>query len=229
MQAKSWKTRYLFYVLLATQLPWFAIGFLQGVLENRDPSWKAMFDRTSYLFLEDCFELLLVCCSVFWVVVKKYSASLEEIGLSTKSLCQNIIIGGVAGVLLWGLSNSIVEASEYLTGRTFIHPIVRRILDTKTKFEFILLFIMGTVFAALSEEIFLRGFVYNTFKKGFTRTSAIILTSGLFALFHVDLILWPVAFVSSVYLIFCYEYTGTLVASMMAHCVANSLAFLLEC
>lgn len=229
MQEQKWKTTHIFYILAAIHFPWLIIGFLQAVLENSDFQWVEIFNQVYYLFFEDLFDVSITCGLVFWMVRKKYSATLEDIGLSSNALFQNMVVGGIVGVALWYLTNYMNEGARYLFDRNYVHPLLQKVLDTKNILELILLFIMVTFFAVLSEEIFLRGFVYNIFRKNFDRIKATILASSLFALFHVVPDFWLAAFAASICLIALYEYTGTLVASMSAHFIVNSLSFLEVC
>ena len=85
--------------------------------------------------------------------------------------------------------------------------------------------VMAVVLAPVLEEVLFRGFLLNrwTLKLGARR--ALLLSSGLFAVLHNDML---GAFVFAVLMALLYMRTRTLVAPIMVHMVNNALAVLLE-
>ncbi len=78
-----------------------------------------------------------------------------------------------------------------------------------------------------------RGFLYGSLKKQWPKIYAVLCTSALFAIAHLQFgsgapLLWVAAidtFILSLVLIYLRDKTGSLAASIMLHMLKNSLAF----
>jgi membrane protease YdiL (CAAX protease family) len=77
--------------------------------------------------------------------------------------------------------------------------------------------VLGPVF----EEIFFRGFAYPPFRQRFGVRWAMVGVSAIFALFHMNAILFIPIFLLGVFLVTLYEKTGSLVPSITAHICHN--------
>jgi len=87
--------------------------------------------------------------------------------------------------------------------------------------------VMAIILAPIAEEMLFRGILYPTLKQNGFRRSALILSSVIFALTHLNLMLIvPLTFLALV-LALLYEFTGNLSAPITAHCLFNALDFLL--
>lgn len=97
-----------------------------------------------------------------------------------------------------------------------------------------LVFISLVVLPPIVEELLVRGFLYTGLKKGLPMVWAVLFTSGLFAIAHLQAgsgapLLWVAAidtFVLSLVLIFLKERTGSLWASIGLHMLKNGIAFI---
>jgi membrane protease YdiL (CAAX protease family) len=98
----------------------------------------------------------------------------------------------------------------------------------------VLVFIGLVVLPPLTEEILFRGFLYQGLRSKLPKLSAALLTSLLFAVPHLQPfggtpLVWMAAidtFILSLVLIYLYESSGRLWASIGLHMVKNSIAFL---
>ncbi len=97
----------------------------------------------------------------------------------------------------------------------------------------LLVFVSLVVLPPVTEEIVTRGFLYLGLKSKLKRYWAIIITSAIFAIAHLQFgsgapLLWSAAidtFILSVILIYVREKTGALWASIGLHMIKNGLAF----
>lgn len=97
----------------------------------------------------------------------------------------------------------------------------------------LLVFISLVVLPPLVEEIVVRGFLYKGLRSRLPRIWAVLLTSGLFAIAHLQFgsgapLLWAAAidtFVLSLVLIYVLEKSGRLWASIGLHAIKNVVAF----
>lgn len=81
--------------------------------------------------------------------------------------------------------------------------------------------------APLIEEMLFRGMILRAFLESYSASSSILLSSLLFALFHMTITQLPVAFVVGCLLGWLYVKTKSLWPSIMAHFFYNSFAMLL--
>lgn len=99
--------------------------------------------------------------------------------------------------------------------------------------DLVLVFLSLVIFPPIVEELFARGFLYEGLKRGAPRWLAVVGTSVLFAVAHLQFgsgapLLWVAAidtFVLSLVLIYLKEKTGGLAAPMALHMLKNGLAF----
>jgi membrane protease YdiL (CAAX protease family) len=97
-----------------------------------------------------------------------------------------------------------------------------------------LVFISLVVLPPIAEEIMFRGFLYTSFRQKFRMRYAMILTSILFGLAHLQFgsgapLLWVAAldtFTLSLVLCYLREKTDSLVPSMLLHALKNLIAFI---
>jgi len=85
---------------------------------------------------------------------------------------------------------------------------------------------LGTiVLAPFAEEILFRGILYTAIKRAGFQNLAVWATSLLFALIHFNVGIFLPLLVLAVILAYLYEYTGNLLASIVAHATFNAINF----
>ncbi len=90
----------------------------------------------------------------------------------------------------------------------------------------ILAVIFVAVLAPIGEEVFFRGFVYTAFRKKWGIAIAVVLSSGIFAVFHIIPLLYPPMFIIGVILAIVFEYRGSLAPNILLHGLNNLLALI---
>lgn len=106
--------------------------------------------------------------------------------------------------------------------------------ETAAGAQLSLVFVSLVVLAPLVEEILMRGFLYGGLKKGLPKIWAVVITSALFAVAHLQFgsdapLLWVAAidtFVLSLVLIYLRDKTDGLWAPIALHTTKNFVAFL---
>lgn len=81
--------------------------------------------------------------------------------------------------------------------------------------------------APVVEEMLFRGLILRSFLVNYSVNRAIVLSSLLFALFHMNLYQLPVAFIAGCLFAWLYVRTRSLWASILAHALYNACAMLL--
>ncbi len=83
----------------------------------------------------------------------------------------------------------------------------------------------GAVVAPIVEELFFRGYVFNAYLSQKRVATAYIASALIFSALHGLPTLLPVIFAMGIVLAYVYRRTGTIIASIVAHMLNNSLAF----
>jgi membrane protease YdiL (CAAX protease family) len=170
---------------------------------------------------------------LLYLFIRRYKTSFKNLGLIKPKLRD---VG-------YALSGFAVYLPLYLATLAAVHALVPSInIDQKQQLGFqdangnmLFVVFMGLVILApITEEILVRGFLYGSLKKQWPKIYAVICTSVLFAMAHLQFgsgapLLWVAAidtFILSLVLIYLRDKTGGLAASIMLHMLKNSLAFI---
>jgi membrane protease YdiL (CAAX protease family) len=81
--------------------------------------------------------------------------------------------------------------------------------------------VAGAIIAPVCEEFLFRGLFYPTFKRYLGSVPSALLTSALFAAFHLNLAALPGLFVLALCFVIAYEATGSLLVPMTMHALFN--------
>jgi membrane protease YdiL (CAAX protease family) len=164
--------------------------------------------------------------SIFYI--KSRGISLESIGLHTKNFWQNMGVG-VAGycmtlplvILLGLLTRKIFGEHSDATPNQMLPMIATTSLWQGR----LLLFGMAGIGAPFFEELFFRGSLWTGLRKRFSFYLASILTTLVFAALH-PMVDWLSIFGMGMVFACLREARQSLIPSIVAHCLQNSLTFL---
>ncbi len=87
-------------------------------------------------------------------------------------------------------------------------------------------FLLAVILAPLVEEVIFRGLLFGALRRRWGLGAALVISSAVFGLVHLDLYASPAIFVLSLGLGWVYERTGTLAAPVAFHAVFNGWTFL---
>jgi membrane protease YdiL (CAAX protease family) len=185
------------------------------------------------VFREDNFRMMVnssvmdIIGAVFVVYfsVYKYKEKLIALGLTFKNLFRNIfygIAGYIAGVPVFFavvlIVFLVVKLIGYVPER---QPVVELFLKEENPTFLIYSSIFASIFGPFIEELFFRAFMYNAAKKVMRAFLAAVVTSGVFAFLHTNVVGFFPIMVLGVLLTYMYEKTGSLVPSVTIHIVHN--------
>lgn len=176
-------------------------------------------------------EGALIAGVYFFLKLRKLS--LRSIGLANPNL----------GDLGYAVAGFIVYLLSYVVVTAVVKVVLPQVnLEQQQEIGFqgarglslVPVFICLVVLPPLAEEIVFRGFLYSGLKSKWPKWVAALITSGLFAVAHLQAgngapLLWVAAidtFLLSLMLIYLREKRGSLAAPMLLHTVKNGLAFL---
>ena len=194
---------------------------------------NAWFDNNVYgqfllvLAIEGFAVLLL------WLFLRRRQASFKTIGLKSSKWLRNVgyILLGYAAY--FALYFALLAVAQQLI---HINADQQQQLGFQTAHGSQLIFVFASlvIMPPLAEEILVRGFLYSGLKKGLPTIWAVLITSALFGMAHLEPgsdapLLWVAAidtFTLSLVLIYLREKTGSLHAPIGLHMLKNGVAFL---
>ncbi len=83
-------------------------------------------------------------------------------------------------------------------------------------------FLTGAVIAPFVEEIFFRGFLFQGFRAKYGWISGMLLSAGIFAIAHLDLVALIPTFILGILLAYLYHRTNSIWPGMIVHMLVNS-------
>jgi membrane protease YdiL (CAAX protease family) len=86
--------------------------------------------------------------------------------------------------------------------------------------------IVGAVFAPLVEEIFFRGFLFQGFRARYGWVTALVLSSAIFAVAHLDLVVLIPTFILGCLLAYVYHRSNSIWPGIILHFLVNSFGLL---
>lgn len=176
------------------------------------------------VFLSALLQGIIFVALVLAIVKLKYKQSWAAIGLHKDLDRHWLMLGLGQGVLLFFIVTivGIIMSSIYpyeVKPQAFA-SVINSVSNWR---EALLLIVIGSVIAPISEEIYFRGFLYTALKGKTGKTAAIIISASFFGLLHFDLLRFIPITLGGIWLTYIYEKTGSLLTSMLAHSVWNSI------
>jgi hypothetical protein len=144
------------------------------------------------------------------------------------STIQDAVFNGIKGwltIVPFVLFISLIMNS-LIDNQNGSNPLLEIVLNTKSYFSFIILFVTTTVLAPLFEEIIFRGVLLPTLSRDFGIIWSIIVSSFVFALAHLSVGELPPLFVLGIGLGITRMASGSLLSSVIMHSLWNGLTFL---
>ncbi|MDE7224630.1 MAG: HAD hydrolase-like protein [Acetatifactor sp.] len=80
----------------------------------------------------------------------------------------------------------------------------------------------------LAEELIFRGIVYNELKTSYKLSMAMLVSSLLFGLYHMNPVQGIYGFIMGMLIVYLYEYFGSFLWPVLVHVLANSIAYVLR-
>jgi len=158
----------------------------------------------------------------------KHKANIKYLGLVRTKFGHWLKVGLINGVILFFavmLMGALISAFSPIEIKP--QPIAEIIMTAGTKWEKLIPFIVASIFAPLSEELYFRGFLYPALRRKIGVGWGILVTSLIFGSLHFDLIrMIPLAF-GGIWLNWLYEKSGSIYTSIVAHSVWNGIMTLL--
>ena len=119
-----------------------------------------------------------------------------------------------SGLIMQAVLRQEAQEQELVT-------LFRQVAHESDRFAVAQIFFAGAVVAPICEEFLFRGFFYIVFKRYFGAVASALLTSALFAAFHVNLAAFPSLFLLALCFVIAFETTGSLLVPITMHAIFN--------
>lgn len=133
------------------------------------------------------------------------------------------VLGYLAGLPLLLIAIAFVVAASMIFDDSSMHARFQHMAEQP---HFITLAVLVMIWAPLVEEIFFRGALYHHMRRRYPAVAVILITAFIFAIIHPYV--WfalPLIFALGITLAAIREWRGSLIASMTAHAIQNTMAF----
>ncbi len=180
-------------------------------------------------------EFLFVAAVAFFLW--RYRSSLRDIGLRMLPIRQiySALALGIAMFLLSGIADAgfsailhrLISPATFQALEQFAKTVSAEGVYAQIPYapQKAALIVAGVVCAPMAEEIFFRGFLYNTLARRFRRPVAVLLSAACFALLHMNPLSMGIIFIMGIVLAVAYHRTGSLTFTILVHAVNNGLSF----
>lgn len=193
-------------------------GIAAAVLLSIGVIWIAFQTPDTESFVMMAYELAYLFPVVVILLVKK--AKPEAVGLRPFKM-KNLTVG--CGLLLG--TYLIILVHNLLLMSFGIAPQGETLTALFGHEYFGMLVFVGVVVAPLVEEIFFRGFVFGGLRQKYGWKAATLLSSGLFAIAHLQLVALIPTFLMGIVLTYLYHRSKSIWPGIILHFIVNSFAF----
>ena len=207
------------------------IPALLGWDQERIISWlsKDALGQFIIIGIIQCISLVLL----FWFM-KKRNAPKSVIGLNRKPAFKDVGYALLALIGYFVVYIIVANIVKSLVPAVNLEQEQQLGFDNVSNLQLPLVFISLVILPPVVEEIMVRGFLYTGLKKGLPHLPAVLITSSIFAIAHLQAgsgapLLWVAAidtFVLSVFLIYLRDKTDSLWSPIILHGLKNFIAFL---
>ncbi len=198
----------------------------QSLTENL-PVWKTLlWDNLLMIASGACAAALIVAYSHF-----AFARGLKGLGLRGRGIARDFGAAGACLLAVWPLVVAmlliVTWIGQHAQGAEYeieAHPGLQQIAEHPQPALMVVIFLMATVIAPISEEVVFRGILQSLIGAHVQRPwLAIGMTSLLFAMVHGNPTHWPPLFVLSLGLGYCYEKSGSLWRPIFMHALFNGV------
>ncbi len=152
-------------------------------------------------------------------------------GLNARS----VIVALIAGPLVLLAVSPVVDLTQLAVPRIMLRfgleprpqEIPVEFLETESPWVTGIVIVFAVAVAPVMEELFFRGFLYRSLRRPIGILPAAVLSSAIFASFHLNLAAAPGLFLLGMGLILGFELTGTLGTAIVIHAMFNARSLLL--
>ncbi len=171
-------------------------------------------------------QIVLMLGVVWFFAIFWRKASFRDLGLRYYSIARTIWYSFLSLLAIFFVSFLYVFLMNSLFGIEAPASKIEILVENRSISSNIL-FVVVTVIAPFSEEVFFRGFLYSAFKKSWGVNVALLLSSFLFAIVHLELYAFIPLVIIGWLLAYLFEKTKSLIPAIFLHGVYNLILILI--
>lgn len=212
-----------FVVLFFTEavLSIFTAALTSGVDAGRD---------NAILMASTLARNVVVLLYVFYIVAKRHGAPLAELGFTVKNWLAQTAAGVLAYIgffpVYFTLLLILLGFIKLVGYEPPVQTVVQVIYEERDARFLTAISLFIAILGPFFEEIFFRGFIYQTFRRKWGIRNGILAVSFLFALLHAHWVAFLPIFALSIMLCLVFEKTGSLIPGTVLHMFHNTASLL---
>ena len=230
MKSTNIQTIYIGVLISGCFIYFFIVNFSSFTSTNQDQTIIGVKGLTTIIFLG--LSTIIITASF---TIGKYKTSFRNLGFIRPSWLQDFklaVVTWIISILIVGVWTSLlIKIGSNGIIEKLIPPNSARELFNATGENVVVMLIIASVLAPISEELFFRGFMFSglikLFRGGKKAIIASIISSAVFAVSHVDVGAYFVTFILGMSFTFLYWRTKTIWVPIFAHSLHNTVALLL--
>jgi membrane protease YdiL (CAAX protease family) len=188
------------------------------------------------LFITGVGQLLILLAPLF-LFVKASPLSKEEIfRLKKKMHIEYLLLGIAAVIIIQFLNTATIIVQEallppgfrdtYFIWKQTVEELYSGIFKAATFYQIVIIFIIGAIVPAFSEELLFRGFLQRHLEEKLKPLKAILITAAIFALIHFNMVyIIPLFFIGTILGTSAYT-SGSIKLPILIHLINNGLAII---
>ena len=180
-----------------------------------------------FLMLSSLLRDLAAAVFVLLLIHRRGGRSFRDLGLRREKLWRQLRLGVVAYVAVVPVLVASFIVLAAVASIFSYEPQPQNVVEMYLKPGSQPYLVVFTLFVAalgpVLEEIFFRGFAYPALRRDLGPVKAAMLTAAVFAAFHMSLFAFLPVFLLGLFLCYLYEATGSLVPSITAHVLHNTI------
>lgn len=210
---KVW--RGIFYLI-----SWYVVSsVLEVFLASFDPEIEKLLNTSTYLFINWSLEAFIIVYISFAFLKLDNKV---EIFFSQKIIIKDLIYMFFISILIWIVQVKVLEISVVYLPENFPANALDNYLNNyNSTIEKIIINFYLVIITPITEEIFLRGFIYSELRKTKSLLISIVIDTLIFIFFHPVLAWIPALIIINIALCFIYEKTKYLWAPILVHSILN--------
>jgi uncharacterized protein len=220
----NWSSESLLRLLAGLMLCLMLGGAVNGLIQDPDLTWLRFVVGT-LTFHGAALAL------VHWMLSDEQTGWSDAFGLRRGRLFAVVGVGALAAIMIlpvaWLGSYGSAEVMRMFFVEPAPQPAVMTLRSSTEWWQTAAMGFMAVAVAPAAEEVLFRGLLYPMLKRRFGLGWAVVATSLMFAVIHLNLMTFiPLLLLAGV-LVWLYEYTGNLLAPVSAHAIFNLANLLL--
>lgn len=208
----------LIYYLVSDVTEIAAWGMINGILRLVPESTLDM----AYLYNETIKALVYAVTSIVSILCLKTMAKNEITYVSENEKTLNLNLAKYAALILLGISASFFfNIIANVTGFVKLSEGYDTVYENQMGVKFVFGILIYGLISPIVEETLFRGILYNRMKRLFSVRIAMLASSLIFGLFHMNLVQGLYGFIMGLIIVWVYEKSGNFITAVIIHTAAN--------